>query len=301
MNENIDDIMLNGRNQNLKDAKKNNNIRTMFPGTVISNDDPFDGGRLLVRVPYYDRGLADNDEKMRAFPLTSKIGDNILPKVGEAVWVFIPDITKPYSLRGWLGPINSQYQNLLNDSFDTAVTLTNEPLLAPLEAISTVPSAENLYPVKKEDKEHLTTIGRENTDILHRKNKLTVRAGRHKTNKPLESNKKNPVYTQYRLFEDDETSAITHVSDYHLFMSHKGSNLANKEITDEDIKNIIEKGFSFVKGEAMVELLKLLIQYVVVEHTHKQNNIGSNTEVETAKKLMNFDFSKLLSEFHKIN
>ncbi len=275
--------------------------RTIWYGVVISIDDPFDGNRIKARIGTLDREIEDGSDLLYAFPMMHKT-HTLLPKVGEAVAIMISDPSKPYSNRFWFGPINSQFQNILNDPQETALSLTNEAITGPDKPLQTIPNASKLYPVSKEAKANRTDLGRDNTAIEHRKNELKIGAGRHLTSKPQKLNENNPCFSRYRLSEDDKTSSVVHVADYHVFIAKNGDKISNTNtFTDDDLKNVIEKGNSMVKGEPMVEFLKLMRDYVVLIHNHRNNNLPPNAEADAAKALLDFNFDSIISKYHKIN
>lgn len=279
-------------------SKTNNNGKNAYFGVVIDNNDPNDSGILYVRIPELDKNI-DNKNSLKAFPLLSKINNYTLPNVGEAVVIFLIDPDKPYSNRMWVGPIISQFQKMNQDPYQTALNITNQGNNKPLEAISTIPTAKGLFP-NKHERDVVYSLGRNNTDIKHEKNKITIRAGKHLTNKPTERNEKNVALSQLYLSEDDKTSYKVDYADYHLLLSHLSTQLTTQDLTESDLKNVINKGYSLLKAEPTIELLKLIIK-LLLEHTHPYNNTQTSNEVEDAKKLLNFEYEKIFSKYHKIN
>lgn len=286
----------------LSNSYKNNNTRNMknaYFGVVIDNNDINDGGVLLVRIPELDKFI-EEPNLLKAFPLLPKTNSYTIPAIGEAVIVFLLDPEKPYSNRFWVGPVISQFQNLALDPYQSALNLTNQPLNTPLKPISSIPTAKGLYPSKYE-RDVVYNLGRNNTDIKHEKNKLTIRAGKHLTNKPTEKNNKNTSLSQYYLSEDNKTSYKVDYADYHLMLSYLSTQLTeNEELTEDDYKNVIEKGYSLLKAEPTIQLLKLIIN-ILLTHTHPNNNVKTSENYENVKELSNFDFEQILSKYHKIN
>ena len=296
-----DNVLLGGRKTGIQPLNKLPVTRTIYPAIVINNDDPYNGNRIAARIGVLDRELDDTSDLLYAFPLDHK-SKTFLPKVGEAVGIILSDVSKPHSLRFWFGPINSQFQNLLNDQYATALSLTDEAITGPDKPISSLQNADLLYPIDDDDKTNLTHLGRDNTDVKHRRNELTLRAGRHLTDQPLTLNQNNPCFTRYRITEDNKVSSIVSVANYHVLIAKQGENISNTtSFSDEDLQNVIQKGNSMVRGEPMIDFLTKLRDYVILYHSHRNNNISPNKEEEKAKELLNFDFNTIISQYHKIN
>ena len=160
-------------------------------------------------------------------------------------------------------------------------------------------TAKGLYPSKYE-RDVVYSLGRNNTDIKHEKNKVTIRAGKHLTDKPTVRNEKNTALIQMYLSEDNKNSYKVDYADYHLFLSYLSTQLTSQDLTESDYKNVIDKGYSFLKAEPTIELLKLMIK-LLLEHTHPYNNVKTSNEVEDAKKLLNYDYDSIKSKYHKFN
>jgi hypothetical protein len=287
--------------KNLFFDKKNQNLqnkKNAYFGVVVDNNDPNDSGMLYVRIPELDKNM-DSKNLIKAYPLLSKVNNYTIPTIGEAVIIFLIDPDKPYTNRFWVGPIISQFQKMEQDPYQTALNLTDQPNNTPLKPISTIPTAKGLFPSKYE-RDVVYSLGRNNTDIKHEKNKITIRAGKHLTDKPTVRNEKNTALTQMYLSEDDKASYKLDYADYHLFLSYLSTQLTTQDLTESDYKNAIEKGYSFLKAEPTIELLKLVIK-LLLEHTHPYNNIQTSNEVEDAKKLLNYDYDSIKSKYHKFN
>lgn len=287
-------------NKNFFSDKKNQNLqnkKNAYFGVVVDNNDPNDSGMLYVRIPELDKYV--DKSLIKTYPLLSKVNNYTIPTIGEAVIVFLIDPDKPYTNRFWVGPIISQFQKMEQDPYQTALNLTDQPNNTPLEPISSIPTAKGLYPSKYE-RDVVYSLGRNNTDIKHEKNKITIRAGKHLTDKPTVRNEKNTALTQMYLSEDNKSSYKLDYADYHLFLSYLSDTLTTQNLTESDYKNVIEKGYSFLKAEPTIELLKLIIK-LLLEHTHPYNNVKTSNEIEDAKKLLNYDYDSIKSKYHKFN
>jgi hypothetical protein len=172
--------------KNLFFDKKNQNLqnkKNAYFGVVVDNNDPNDSGMLYVRIPELDKNM-DSKNLIKAYPLLSKVNNYTIPTIGEAVIIFLIDPDKPYTNRFWVGPIISQFQKMEQDPYQTALNLTDQPNNTPLKPISTIPTAKGLFPSKYE-RDVVYSLGRNNTDIKHEKNKITIRAGKHLTVSPV--------------------------------------------------------------------------------------------------------------------
>ena len=102
-------------------------------GEVIDIDDPNDGGRIKVFIKGLDdkefdfNNSGDIDTKKElshlphAFPLLPKFL-NVMPKIGESVFVLLTNKDNKYSGRMWIGPIISQPESLDEDPYLTSLS-----------------------------------------------------------------------------------------------------------------------------------------------------------------------------------
>jgi hypothetical protein len=277
--------------------------RSIWTGRVIDIDDATDTMRVKVKIPGLDDIISSDDEKLWCNFFGYK-GNITLPLVGEAVYVLIPDVSMPYTLRLWTGPIISDYTNITNDTFHNALTNTNEGSIAPSTKLSNLPESDGLFPTSTENKNDVNLLGRNNSDISLPKNNFKLRAGKAKTG-TIKTNKKNPAILKGTMKDDDSLSSITMLADVLVLLSRdtNSSKLTknNYDISTDDVDNIIKDGYSMLRAEPVIDLLQKIIQFLVVEHVHSYNGKEPINNIESARNLLQYDFNKLVNKGVKLN
>ncbi len=81
-----------------------------YYGKIVSNQDDLGANRVKARIAGIDDHLSVSDISF-AFPMVQKFL-HVVPKVGESVLIFIPDVKNPNIDRMYIGPIISQPQML---------------------------------------------------------------------------------------------------------------------------------------------------------------------------------------------
>lgn len=270
-------------------------------GRVISIDDNADAMRIRVRV----KGIDDkfkNEEVPYCYPFLPKFF-SVLPKVGEMVKVIF--LTKNERLnREWIGPVISQPQRLDKDSFiSTAWSMTDKPKTDFLTAISNIPEAEKVYP----EIEDISVQGRKNTDIILKDREALIRVGKHVYNNNVKLNKTNPAYIQLKMFNNDNRKS-THtniVSDHINLISHKNEDPKINPVvgilgdTEKQIFAMEERLSPLVKGDKLIDFLKLLQQYVA-GHIHNGSRIPADNS-GAKPEILRFDLDSLLSKNIRVN
>jgi hypothetical protein len=277
----------------------------IFIGKVVSIADEFDGGRIKVRIKGIDDKLNDND-LIYAFPLLPKF-INILPEVGESVFVFLLKDDNKYDNRMWLGPIISQPQKLKFDPhFHTSTSLLSTGIISPERAPSTLPEAKGVYP----DKRNVAIQGRDNTDIILKPKEIVLRAGKFDVGNNLKFNKKNLGYIQIKHnvtidSENDTKGSVTNiVSNKINLLSHDGNprfilNDQENLISSTELEKILTKTQPLVYGNVLLEFIKLFINYAV-NHNHAYHGLPPVKD-SNVDDLLKFDLNRLLSENIRIN
>jgi len=277
--------------------------RSIWTGRVIDIDDATDTMRVKVKIPGLDDIISSDDEKLWCNFFGYK-GNITLPLVGEAAYVLIPDVSMPYTLRLWTGPIISDYTNITNDTFHNALTNTNEGSIAPSTKLSNLPESDGLFPTSTENKNDVNLLGRNNSDISLPKNNFKLRAGKAKTG-TIKTNKKNPAILKGTMKDDDSLSTITMLADVLVLLSRdtNSSKLTrnNYDISTDDVDNIIKDGYSMLRAEPVIDLLQKIIQFLVVEHVHSYNGKEPINNIESARNLLQYDFNKLVNKGVKLN
>lgn len=286
-------------NDTAKNNSNNSNLRSIYPAIVVSNNDPSDSMRIKAKISSLDKTINDNDNRLFCSPFESITNWNI-PKVGETVYVILPDPSKPYSNRLWKGPIIPQQQYIENSPFPQALSTTDQAFVQPKKPISSIPEAKGSYP----EKETQSFQGRDNSALYFSKKQATLKAGMYEDGNPERKNKTNTAYLKADLTDkDDESiSTVSSIADYINLISYNGRNGSNfrpEEMTKEELVKFAKTSFSILRGEPVIELLQKIIKFIT-NHTHNYHNLPSE-ESELKKELLNFDFDQLKNTGVKTN
>lgn len=255
-------------------------IRNMYYGKVVSVNDPTDGGIIKVKIPKLDDFLKEIPE---AYPILPKFF-YVIPQVGEMVRVFIPDLTKPFSNRQYIGSIISQLTKIGKDTIYTSLSTTNISLSDPNKAPSTFPDAKGVYPTVKD----IAIIGRDNTDVIFRKKEVEIRAGKHTVDNLLELNKTNPSSLKMTISEDGSVSTNVIMADKIALISHDGiPKFKAAEVDKEERDRIFEEGHPMVRGDVLYEMLEIF-RKAILQHVHPYDK-------------MEADISKIIIDLQNLN
>jgi hypothetical protein len=301
-------------------------INSIYMGKVVSVDDDYNVGRIRVFIGEIDEASTPDDSLPYAYPLMSRIV-HVMPKVGEAVLVLMGSTfdNKKSQLRKnrfWIGPLISNYQNILNDNTDVfgmlnvkeGVTSTKNVTADPLQVkarnrksdeINIFPVDDTTPPLKENNNlDNVTIIGRNNTDIIQSDNKVTTRAGKHLKNKPNKQNTINPTYSILEFIDENTSYGLTAGDEVYL-VSHKGRYKFKKILTKDDIQELRDNAQSMLYGELTVQYLKVLTEVFlghIHQHPEKEPTYSQNSKYRTEdlrKELQNIE--NLLAKNIKIN
>tara|TARA_R110000851_G_scaffold848_3_gene2874 strand:- start:3362 stop:4303 length:942 start_codon:yes stop_codon:yes gene_type:complete len=288
-----------------------------YYGKVTSNIDELGANRIKVRIIGVDDALSGSQLGF-AFPMLQKF-IHIVPKVGETVLVFIPDVKNPFIDRLYLGPIISQPQNLYqeNDLFSARSALSSG-IKEAKPSPNTIPENKGVYP-------QLDTIaiqGRNNSDILLKEKELVFRAGQFDSKvvrgEIPKFNKVNPSYIQIKhdvtLREETENKesklggVINVVSNKINLLTHENGsprfklNDQDTMITDLEMQKIINNAHPLVFGDNLIKFLKVFID-AFINHVHaypglKPQDTSGSKDIDS---LLEYDLDSMLSKNIKIN
>lgn len=242
---------------------------------VVDVDDDVDGGRIRVRMHPDDAEKLDS-ELPWAFPLMPKIFYN-LPKVGEAVLVFLSDWNNGNSQRYFVGPITSQLTKLFGQRFNIGsdAIFHNTPLAFDV-APSMQPELNGVFP-KQTD---VAILGRKNCDIIITDDDVRIRSGVKKVDEgnkfKMAFNEIDPGYFKLKYHTtpingNHSTAVVT--ADKILLLSNQSTDPSlpttdpDDLICDETIKNVLQEGYKLPYGEKLVEFLLKFVD-VFSKHTH---------------------------------
>ena len=286
---------------------------------VLSVDDDLNVGRIKVYIDGID---LPKTELPYAYPLMSRIM-HIMPKVGEVVLVFFADSKKEkesqkLSNRFWIGPIITNYEYIENDNQDfsflqnTVLTknLSRDPLQNAVRVTNKKNSEIGVFPVDNatpplvNNLDEVSIIGRNNTDIVQSNNKIKLRAGKHKKNKPDKQNNTNPVYSVLEFIDENTSYGLTAGDEIYL-VSHKGRFKFKKILTDSDLSDLRQNTQSMLYGELTIQYLKTLTEVFlshIHQHPQKEPTYSQNSKYkieDLRKELQNIE--NLLAKNLKIN
>jgi len=300
-------------------------INSVYIAKVISVDDDYNSGKIRVFIDGIDEMATPNDKLPIAYPLMSRIV-HVMPKVGEAVLVLMGSTVegKKSQLTGnrfWIGPLLSNYQNIMNDNQDVFGMLNVKEGIANTKNLTADPlqvksrnrknTETNIFPVDSSTSQtqdgnldDVTIIGRNNTDIIQSDNKITARAGKHKKDKPTEQNTKNPTYSILEFIDENTSYGLTAGDEIYL-VSHKGRYKFKKILTKDDIQELRNNAQSMLYGELTVQYLKTLTEVFlnhIHQHSGKEPTYSQNSKYrieDLRKELQNIE--NLLAKNIKIN
>lgn len=300
-----DDFLIRGNNTSGKVNKTDSAPhRTIYIGLVVDNNDPNDAHRLKVRIPGLDDNIDITNDTNSWCNFLGYKGNATIPKVNESVFVILSDVTKPYFNRFWIGPVISDFQNIDFDPYISSLTYTNGGIFKGNQPISTLPDSDTVFPVSEDEINNVKLIGRNNADIQLSDNKFKIR-NCYYNKETFKLNTTNPSFIEGGLnIDTNQTYQVLH-SDLLVLLSRvedsgKVTN-NNHSITNDDIANIIENGYSTLRAEPLIELLKKLIVFLCVEHVHPYGGKGPVNKIDSAQELLNFDFDSVVNKGIKVN
>lgn len=270
-------------------------------GVVINNDDTHGNGAIKVRI----KGIHDKVDEIIVYPLLPKYL-YALPKVGEAVLVIkskLNDIS--FDSGYYIGPLISQLDNLSGENyFFSGKNSTNldHPKLLDIP-VNDIPESDGIYP----QKDDVSFLGRDNTDIIQRKNEIIIRAGKYKDNNPILFNNENPSYIQlkYSVLNDIKTSSINIVANKINLITYDGIKRFNVSkqpdyLLDDELKKIFETAESIPYGNILVEFLTIMRNYIL-NHVHPYNGMKPVASIDLTNDFVNFNLENIKSKNIKIN
>lgn len=244
-----------------------------------------DKGKPLSKIPY-------------AFPFMPKM-IHVKPKIGEAVLVLILNEEQSNEQRFYIGPIISQPQKMNYDKFATlsATKFLNGGLSSPLNSVDNNPLSNNILP--KDDE--IAIVGRKNSEVILGDNDIRLRCGVRITNeegtditlngrdnKLYDDNIRTaPSFIKLKYYPEhlvtdkkageinphtETLSTATIVADKINLISPNGDGGFSlpgdgESITDEKMKEIIEKAHKLPYGDVLCDLLSKFLQ-MYMNHTH---------------------------------
>ena len=277
-------------------SNKEDNVKNIYWGTVISLGDTTDGGRIKVRIGDLDNKIPDENIP-DAYPLLPKFFWQI-PQKGEAVRIIIEDPKHPQRSRYWTGSIISQPHKINFDGIRTALSTTNFALTRPEPAPSSIPEAKGVYP----DERDIALVGRDNTDIILRKREVEIRAGKHEIDNNLKLNRLNPASVKLTFEDISGTTVSTNVmmADRIALISHDGNPKfkgAQLDVIDRD--KIFKEAHPLGRADVIVEALEIL-RKAIIQHIHPYSGMPADKSGIVID-LEKIDFNAIIQKNIRIN
>jgi hypothetical protein len=280
-----------------KETNKENAVRNIYYGEVVSIDDPNEGGRIRVKIPDFDNKTG-NDQLPFAYPMLPKFFW-IIPQVGEVVRVFIEDTRYPQRGRHWMGSIISQPQKIGYDGYFTALSTSNVATINTESNPSSYPDAFGVFP----DLKDVAILGRNNTDLILKDKQVLIRCGKHKIDNVLSLNKENPAFIQMDFVQNEKNvtqSTIVTMADKIAFISHDGNpKFKSNSLTKDDITKIFNSAHPIGRGDLIVEAFEVF-RNAMIQHIHGYSGLPADKN-GIINQLEKIDFSKILQPNIRIN
>lgn len=278
---------------------------------VLSVDDSEGGDRIQVRILPEDNKIKLNKDLPYCIPLLPKM-IYVKPKVGEVVIVVTVD-KGSYSQRFYIGPIISQLNHLEFDSYDlSALAFFLSPYIGPGVAEDLKPETKGCYPGNND----VALLGRKNSDIILTETDARIRAGVKVQNEgnseDIRFNDRNPAfiklkYNKEEQYADNDTynSTAAIVADKVLLLgnSPKDGNTIQADrtdlITDEKMKELINKAHELPYGDKLVEFL-IMFRDAFVNHVHPFPTMIP-CQTQEINNLKTYNLEDILSDSIRIN
>lgn len=302
--------LIRGINQKTNKYDNVLNSKIIHIGRVVDNADPLETMRIKVKIDGLDNSLDLSDVNANNNLWCNFLGykgQSTVPQIGEAVFVILSDIKKPYSDRFWTGPIIGNVQNFDNEPYITALNNTSGAIVESDKPLTSVKDCDKIYPLTPDEINNAKLIGRENADIQLPKNTARIRTCYYNKNDlDFSLNKKNPNIYQSSIVSDEGLTYQVLMSDMLILLSRAEGSSAkltgnNHEITDEDVLNVKENGYSLMRAEPTIDLLKSIIKFLCIEHVHSFSGKEPINKIDSAQSLINFDFNTLVNKGVKMN
>lgn len=302
--------------------------KSIQPAVVESIDDPQGLGRIKVRIAGTalrggdgnNPNATDVDELSWCIPLVPKFFTSV-PKRGEAVFILTTSDDKKYQDRFYIGPIISQLTSLEKDPITTALSVLdagqnggkNVKIIQPINGV---------FP-KDDD---IAIQGRNNTDLILRKNEVLIRAGKFTTTDTTTENpygiKFNDGTQGFIQIRYNAPISTTNTSDTGTVLNIVGSkiNLISKtgspnynklinpddQISNTQILEILKTAHPIPFGDILLEYL-ILLKNAFLNHVHngkKPTDLvvgGTKNDVEIFTKRSSQLENQMLSKNIRIN
>jgi hypothetical protein len=256
-------------------------------GIVVDVNDPFDAGRIKVRIFPLDNDVPlFNNANPKSLTLENELNDlpwcepllpkyiNVVPKVGEMVKIITFDYRNKKIRRQYIGPVIGQQtpSDLLNSNYnDAKLRVENKAYTSSwTQNVEASDGDWKIYP----NKEDVAVLGRKNTDFILRDasyyDEILLRTGKIDPNSlgknnnnnlsPFILNKKNPGYVSINF---TQSSALKNSNNSELKKLNLQNDRSHVNIVADKVNLISHEGSSkkgftrtILKGEDILNQIK---------------------------------------------
>lgn len=276
---------------------------------VISVDDETGCDRIKVRMAPEDRFT--NGEESYVFPLLPKML-HIKPKVGEAVLVINAVGNDANTQRYYIGPVITQQNHMEFEGYKyEAMATFNNAAFGPDENPNSDPETDGAFP----DETDISITGRRNADVQIKENDVRIRCGVRKGDmRNFKFNTLDPAYMLLRYHGGDShlnlggtmrcNSSATIVADKINLIGNDSKDAFRVRdrkdlITDEEMKNIIEKAHKLPYGDVLIEFLGYF-RTAFMSHTHPYPMMPPVADANCTK-IAQYNLQEMLSDTVRIS
>lgn len=251
-------------------------MRILYPAIVRETDS-------FSRVRAEITEMADG--QLKELPWCLPLLDSgVFPKIGEGVWVIIPDPEKPYGERLWVSRRVSSFEGNSFQEYDSAFSGTNHSRIRQTPESPLKPQTDDIW-----------LYGRGGSDIRFGESNLELGVDRtEKGNKKI--SRKNARIRLTLLKKFGYTAAL--YADNIVLASYNQSPKPNEQMQDIDL--LIESLYSSVRGENLAEILKRIVDSIRL-HTHKYHQLPADPENFAIQRLNEANIEGILNKNIKIN
>lgn len=294
--------------------------KKLYLAKVISNDDPFEMGRITTQILSFNSDGKEIPSEDRltsqpsfAIPLISTYL-HVRPLVGEMVYIIFEDEKDKTSLRYWIGPVITTKTNLAGQSFSSASEIFQKtesnlnPRLNNSEALSVMPTIGEI-----------ALQGRQDADLILKTREAYLTAGKFLNNskEQFKINTLTPLYLQLKQFDNNiddpkafnysqanlQATSINIYSTLGKFRDPKDGK--TYETANENLEKIGELAQALhpsVFGDQLIHCLDLIIK-LLLTHSHPlQSTLVKNAlSKELSQYTIDGKLQDLLSKYVRIN
>lgn len=309
--------LLNSHGQGAIYSQGNQTIRNIYPGVVVSIDDPLEQNRVVARIINLDqdgniKGGRDRDTTDDKLPLCIPMLPehfHVRPLVGEMIFIFLENPADNSAPRYYIGPIINSKLKLKYQDYKESIKIFDYTAFNTNNSVKSDPKVASAFPEQAD----VAVQGRGDADLMLRQREAYLVAGKFKQSS-FDINIDTPSYLQLKQFDNIKVGPLkaysqanlqsTNINIFSPIGKFRDTNLAKFE-TNEDLKSF--GGFAatlhpMVFGDELVKLLDLIIK-VLLTHIHtSQNPLLPISESDQLKEYtVSGSLQNILSKFLRIN